>query len=215
MGTPLVQSQFDIIWSYGLTEFSNIDRLTAMFQTLYPDKWFDSPVDGDPQPGDPLTPFHVDQSGTLWTSDDTKDWTRYNYTYDTLVPPATTSAFRVLRAVPVNLPAVNPPVKNPPAKNPPAENPPAANPPAVGASNPNSSDNSRNLGSNNSEPATGSSAQQPQNPRSGGNAPDDSAVAYLKHFINSAYGQTREAVRNSPQIKGNDNDYIANVIYDP
>jgi hypothetical protein len=176
-----------------------------MFQTLYPDKWFDSPAEDDPQPSDPLTPFHVDKAGTLWTADDTKDWTRYNYTYDTLVPPTTASPFTVRRANPVNLPAVNRPVVNPPA----------VNQPAVGASNPNNSDNSRNLESNNPEPTTGSLGEQPQNPGSGGNAPDGSVVAYLKQFINSAYGQTRQAVRDSPQIKGNDNDYIINVIYDP
>jgi hypothetical protein len=167
-----------------------------MFQTLYPDKWFDSPVDGDPQPGDPLPPFHMDQSGTPWTADDTKDWTKYNYTYDVLMPPPTTSAFRVLRAVPVNLPAVNPPAANPPAVHPPAANPPATNPPAAGHSNP--------------EPR-----EEPQNPGSGGNVPDDAVLTHLKQYINSKYGQTRQAVRDSPQIKGNHNDYIINVIYDP
>ncbi len=170
-----------------LTERSNIDRLTAMFQTLYPNMWFDNPVDGDPQPSDPLVPFHVDQAGTLWTSDDTKDWTRYNYS----VPAA-------------NLPAVHPP--------------------AAGASHPHVSDKSRNLVGNNPhnsdksrnpEPAAGSSGEQPQNPGSGGNVPDENVVAYLKQFINSKYGQTRQAVRDSPQIKGNDNDYVVNVIYDP
>jgi len=180
-----------------------------MFQTLYPNKWFDSPVDGDPQPSDPLVPFHVDQAGTLWTSDDTKDWTRYNYTYDTLMPPATTSAFTVRRTVPVSVPAANLP---------------AVHPPAAGASHPHVSNKSRNLEGNNPhssdksrnpEPAAGSSGEQPQNPGSGGNVPDENVVAYLKQFINSNYGQTRQAVRDSPQIKGNDNDYVVNVIYDP
>jgi len=157
-------------------------------------------VDGDPQTSDPLPPFHMDQSGTPWTSDDTKDWTKYNYTYDVLMPPPAASAFTVLRAVPVNLPAVNLP---------------AVNPPAGGLSNPNNTDNSRNLGSNNPEPATRSMGEQPQNSGSGGNVPDDAVLTHLKQFINSAYGQTRKAVRNSPQIKGNNNDYIVNVIYDP
>lgn len=161
-----------------------------MFQTLYPDKWFDRPARGDPRPSDPLTPFHVNRSGRLWTSNDTKNWRRYNYTYDVLMPQPTASAFTVLRAVPVNLPAVNPP--------------------AGELSNPSSGDN------NNPEPATRSlEEQQPQNPGSGENVPDDAVLAHLKQYINSTYGQTRQAVRDSPQIKGNHNDYIVNVIYDP
>lgn len=192
-----------------LTELSNIDRLTAMFQTLYPDKWFDSPVDGDPQPGDPLVPFHTDQAGTLWTSDDTKDWTRYNYTYDVLESPATPSAFTVLRTVPVNLPAVNPPAVGATHSH---NTDKSRN---LGGNNPHSSDKSHDLGSNNPKPASGSSGEHHQNPGSGENAPDNSVIAHLKQYINSKYGQTRQAVRDSPQIKGNDNDYIINVIYDP
>ena len=149
-----------------------------MFQTLYPDKWFDSPVEGDPQPSDPLLPFHMDQAGKRWTSDDTKDWTRYNYTYDTLAPsPPTASAFKVLAAQP---------------------------PPAMVA-----------RVHHNPEPATGSLGEQPHNPVPDDNAQDSSVVAHLKQIINSTYGQTRQAVRDSPQIKGNNNDYIINVIYDP
>lgn len=46
---------------------------------------------GDPKPGDPLQPFHKAAFGREpkdyeYSSDDTRDWTKMNYTYEHLEP---------------------------------------------------------------------------------------------------------------------------------
>lgn len=62
----------------------NVDRQLAMWQTLNPDKWFDNLDDGDATSSTPLSPFHKDTQGTIYTSDDIRDWTKLNYQYDVL-----------------------------------------------------------------------------------------------------------------------------------
>ena len=74
-----------------LTRSSNVDRQAAMFQTLNPTLWFDDPDTSDPQnpdpnPTDPLQPFHYDTQNSTYDSNMVKDWTIFNYTYDTLSP---------------------------------------------------------------------------------------------------------------------------------
>lgn len=63
---------------------SNVDRQIAIFQTLNPKLWFDQPQPSDPAPTSDLEPFHVDDHNTTYTSNSVKDWTKLNYTYDTL-----------------------------------------------------------------------------------------------------------------------------------
>ena len=67
---------------------SNIDRLLAIYQTLYPSNWF-LPSD-DPPSNASLKPFYHSFPGDLvpntrlFTSDDVHDWTIFGYQYDVL-----------------------------------------------------------------------------------------------------------------------------------
>ena len=64
---------------------SNIDRLLAIYQTLYPNNWF-LPSD-KPSSESSLKPFyHTFPEGTtrLYNSDDVRNWTQYGYQYDML-----------------------------------------------------------------------------------------------------------------------------------
>ena len=69
-----------------LTGASNIDRLWAVWQVLYPDSWFTS--QDAPGPQSSLEPFHHDFSGSrgvdYFNSDDTRDWQGLGYQYDVL-----------------------------------------------------------------------------------------------------------------------------------
>jgi tyrosinase len=81
-----------------LTNSSNIDRAAAIWQILNDDKskrsWFDGTNERDMddgtfsiaqgtrnKPSDPLRPFHKDEAGTYWTSNDCRDVTPLGYTY--------------------------------------------------------------------------------------------------------------------------------------
>lgn len=60
-------------------ECSNVDRLTAIWQSLNPNTWFDG--DSKSLLKKHLTPFHKDGEGTLFTSADVKDWCSLGYEY--------------------------------------------------------------------------------------------------------------------------------------
>ena len=67
---------------------SNIDRLLAIYQTLYPHNWF---LGSDKPPSNAsLKPFYHAFPGDhtsetrLFTSDDVRDWTKFGYQYDLL-----------------------------------------------------------------------------------------------------------------------------------
>ena len=70
---------------------ANIDRLFAMWQTLYPNSYGGSQVaphstwtiaKGTTQNANsPLTPFHRDSSGNFWTTNLVRTWTKFKYTY--------------------------------------------------------------------------------------------------------------------------------------
>jgi tyrosinase len=73
----------------------NIDRLFAIWQSLNPDKWFETDIQryfDQKIVGSgtlitnktPLRPFHKDTTGTLWTPDDARDWFKLGYTYPEL-----------------------------------------------------------------------------------------------------------------------------------
>jgi tyrosinase len=66
--------------------FSNIDRLTAIWQELNENLWFNDPAKDDPCPKDWLKPFHTDKTGGQWSSTMTKDRKKLGYDYDDLVP---------------------------------------------------------------------------------------------------------------------------------
>ncbi|KAF8534625.1 common central domain of tyrosinase-domain-containing protein [Trichophaea hybrida] len=83
MSDPLVASFDPIFWLH----HCNVDRQMAIWQTLNPDKWFDQPLSGDPQPTDVLQPFHIDTKGTTYNSNMIRDWKALGYQYDTLMPP--------------------------------------------------------------------------------------------------------------------------------
>lgn len=58
---------------------SNIDRLTAIWQSLNPEKWFDDV--SKPWLSRYLTPFHKDEKGKFFMSKDVKDWRSLGYEY--------------------------------------------------------------------------------------------------------------------------------------
>ncbi|KAI0433855.1 tyrosinase [Xylaria sp. FL1042] len=73
----------------------NIDRLFAIWQSLNPDKWFETDIQryfDQKIVGSgslitnktPLRPFHKDTKGTYWTPDDARDWFKLGYTYPEL-----------------------------------------------------------------------------------------------------------------------------------
>ncbi|KAI1120171.1 tyrosinase [Nemania abortiva] len=74
----------------------NIDRLYAIWQSLNPDKWFETDIQryfDQKIVGSgtvitnktPLRPFHKDTAGTVWTPDDARDWFKLGYTYPELL----------------------------------------------------------------------------------------------------------------------------------
>lgn len=62
------------------SSYSNIDRLTAMWQMLNWDKWFDD-KNSLPTRDSQLTPFHKTTT-TFWKSDDVRDWKALGYEYE-------------------------------------------------------------------------------------------------------------------------------------
>jgi len=94
MSDVLVAAFDPIFWLH----HCNIDRLTAMWQALHWESWFDTqePTDvsqenvPDKKEDDPLQPFHTKANGDpgkdVWTSRMTRDWTKLSYSYDTLEP---------------------------------------------------------------------------------------------------------------------------------
>lgn len=87
--TYLATAAFDpLFWLHHM----NVDRLFAMWQTLYPNAYGASQVAphdtwtisaGTTQNADsPLTPFHKDTSGNFWTTNQVKNWaSTFHYTY--------------------------------------------------------------------------------------------------------------------------------------
>ena len=66
---------------------SNIDRLTAIWQALNEEHWFDNPREGDTPPTANLEPFHKDTSYTPYTSNDVRNWVDLRYDYEILQDP--------------------------------------------------------------------------------------------------------------------------------
>lgn len=62
---------------------SNIDRLTAIWQSLNWEKWFDD-VFSKGAKNDQLRPFHKDSAGNFWKSDDVREWQKLGYDYEIL-----------------------------------------------------------------------------------------------------------------------------------
>ncbi|KAI0890804.1 tyrosinase domain protein [Annulohypoxylon nitens] len=64
-----------IFWVY----HCNIDRLTAIWQSLNPENWFDG--DSESSLYNELTPFHKDKEATTFKSNDVRDWRKLGYEY--------------------------------------------------------------------------------------------------------------------------------------
>lgn len=85
-------SAFDpIFWFH----HCNMDRIVAMYQSRYPDTWIEDAkqamgtftVEQNSTIGvdSPLTPFHMNADGDMWTSSYVRNWTSFGYTYPELV----------------------------------------------------------------------------------------------------------------------------------
>jgi tyrosinase len=80
-----------------------MDRIVTMFQTRYPDTWIEEAEQamgtftmkkGSPQgPDSPLTPFHMNADGDIWTSTTVRNWTSFGYTYPELVGSPSNETF--------------------------------------------------------------------------------------------------------------------------
>ncbi|KAF3912744.1 Tyrosinase [Dactylellina cionopaga] len=96
-------SSFDpIFWLH----HCNVDRLFAIWQAIYADRtsfpnaWFDSPASqlrdergtwsiaagSREHPDTPLAPFHKDEHGSIFTSNDVANWTQFGSSYPELQP---------------------------------------------------------------------------------------------------------------------------------
>ncbi|EPS38104.1 hypothetical protein H072_8125 [Dactylellina haptotyla CBS 200.50] len=88
-------SSFDpIFWLH----HCNVDRLFAIWQVIYPTSWFDSPsaqlrddrgtwsipAGTRETPNTPLTPFHKDNMGGVFNSNEIRDWNRFGSSYTEL-----------------------------------------------------------------------------------------------------------------------------------
>ncbi|KAK7457901.1 hypothetical protein VKT23_010248 [Stygiomarasmius scandens] len=88
MGNVPIAAFDPIFWLH----HANIDRLLAIWQTLYPNKWWQSDTihdkDGKPvgtfKPTDPLEPFHRDTIATTHDSNGVRYHTELGYTYPEL-----------------------------------------------------------------------------------------------------------------------------------
>jgi tyrosinase len=80
-----------------------MDRIVAMFQTRFPDTWIEDAeqkmgtftmqkgaVQG---PNSPLTPFHMNADGDMWTSTTVRNWTSFGYTYPELMGSPSNETF--------------------------------------------------------------------------------------------------------------------------
>jgi tyrosinase len=86
-----------------LTKFSNMDRIIALYQYRYPDTWVEAAeqamgtytvAQGSTQGADsPLTPFHMNADGDMWTSTTSRNWTSFGYTYPELMANPSNETF--------------------------------------------------------------------------------------------------------------------------
>jgi tyrosinase len=80
-----------------------MDRIVTMFQTRYPDTWIEEAEQmmgtftmqkGQIQgPDSPLTPFHMNADGDMWTSTTVRNWTSFGYTYPELMDNPSNETF--------------------------------------------------------------------------------------------------------------------------
>jgi tyrosinase len=93
-------SAFDpIFWLH----HCNMDRIVAMYQQRFPETWIEDASQamgtftiekGSVQgPDSPLTPFHMNADGDLWTSRMVRNWTSFGYTYPELMGNPTNETF--------------------------------------------------------------------------------------------------------------------------
>ena len=69
----------------------NVDRLFALWQTIYPNSYGSSqiapattwtiPKGSTQNAASPLTPFHRNSAGSFWTTNSVREWTVFKYTY--------------------------------------------------------------------------------------------------------------------------------------
>lgn len=65
-----------------LIKYSNVDRLTAIWQFLNPTKWFDG--DSASALNNDLLPFSKNDKHEIYKSEDVKDWRKLGYDYEIL-----------------------------------------------------------------------------------------------------------------------------------
>lgn len=70
------RSRVAVVVQYLIIWISNIDRIFAIYQALYPDKWV--PASGRLNSSTKLYPFRKD-ANEFWNSNDVKDWRTLGY----------------------------------------------------------------------------------------------------------------------------------------
>ena len=91
MGIPEVSAFDPVFWFH----HAQMDRIIALYQHRYPDTWvedatqpkktFTIAVNSTQGPASPLTPFHMNAKGDMWTSTTSRNWTSFGYTYPELM----------------------------------------------------------------------------------------------------------------------------------
>lgn len=86
-----------------LKDLSNIDRIIALYQYRYPDTWVEDAAQamgtytiskGAIQGADaPLTPFHMNADGDMWTSTTSRNCSSFGYTYPELMNNPSNATF--------------------------------------------------------------------------------------------------------------------------
>jgi len=95
MGDPDYAAFDPIFWLH----HCNIDRQFSIWQTIFPNEWFDNPKTPIPDPGTwsipagnndtpktLLRPFHKDAQGSYYDSDGIRKWFQFGYSYTELQP---------------------------------------------------------------------------------------------------------------------------------
>jgi tyrosinase len=80
-----------------------MDRIVTMYQTRYPETWIEASEQkmgtftikrGESVGLDsPLTPFHMNADGDMWTSRTVRNWTSFGYTYPELIDSPSNETF--------------------------------------------------------------------------------------------------------------------------
>jgi tyrosinase len=99
MGIVEVSAFDPVFWFH----HANMDRIFALYQYRYPDTWVEDAAQAKGTfavakgaiegPKSPLTPFHMNALGDMWTATTSRNWTSFGYTYPELMSSPSNQTF--------------------------------------------------------------------------------------------------------------------------